>query len=65
MDDDNYLTATCRQCGETVRVADEPQPDGPYVCDACIRQTVNRAARGSRLSDHIYETAVEMARARR
>lgn len=45
IDRDDYLTDTCRQCHETVVVdADEPRPDGPFVCDSCIRETVNRAA---------------------
>ena len=42
-DDNDYLLVTCRQCKEDVRLdADEPLADGPYVCDACIRETIQR-----------------------
>jgi len=59
---DDYMTATCRQCHETVRVhPDDPQPDGPYTCDSCVRETVNRAAR-SPLSEHVFNTAVALNR---
>lgn len=61
--DDDYLTERCRQCGQTVAVhTDDERPDGPWICDSCVRRTVNRAAS---LSNHIFETAVEMARVRR
>ena len=63
--DEDYLTDACRQCNQTVAVrADDERPD-VFVCDDCIRHTVNRAARPSRLSDYVFETAVEMARVRR
>ncbi len=63
-EDGEVLTLRCRQCGETVAVDDVPQADGPFVCDPCVRETVNRASR-TPLSVHIFETAVEMARVRR
>lgn len=64
--DEDYMTETCRQCGDTVAVReDDPRPDEPFVCDNCVRRTANRAAGGARLSDYLFETAVEMARVRR
>lgn len=64
--DEECMTDFCRQCGEVVAVrSDDQQPCGAFVCDDCVRRTVNRAARPRRFSDYIFETAVEMARVRR
>ncbi len=60
------LTDTCVSCGQTYAVdPDEPRADGRWECDECIRRSVNRAADRSPLSEHIFETAVEMAKVRR
>lgn len=62
---DESLTERCRQCGETVAVrADEPRPDGPFVCDRCVRETINRAAR-SPLSNFLFDSLAEAAGMRR
>jgi hypothetical protein len=62
---EDRLIDVCRQCHREVWVrADEDRPDGPFVCDACVRETVNRAAR-SPLSNYIWDTAVLNARLRR
>lgn len=61
--DDDYLTDTCRQCGQIVAVRpDEERPDGPYICDACVRVTTNRAANRSPFSNYLMDTALTMAR---
>lgn len=39
----DFVICECRQCHSDVLYSpDEPIPDGPHVCDRCIRETVNR-----------------------
>lgn len=61
--DDDYLTETCRQCGDVIAVRpdDERPDDGPWICDDCVRITVNRAAR-SPLSNFLFDELVNAAR---
>lgn len=58
------IQRTCRQCGADVWFSRDEEYVVQAYCDDCIRQTANRDAR-SPLSDHVFETAVEMARVRR
>ncbi len=63
--DGERLHDTCRQCHRTLWVrGDELQVDGPFVCDDCIRETVNRAAADDFARD-LFRDAVLMARVRR
>ena len=59
------LSQECSECHrELWWRGDEEFPDGPFVCDSCIRDRVNRAAAHDFTRD-LFNDAVLMARVRR
>lgn len=62
---DTPIHYECRECHRELWTrGDEEQPDGPFICDTCIRDRVSRAAAND-FTRNLFNTAVMMARVQR